>query len=250
MKRHSRERCGFARIAARACALLLILSGTVAQADAAGTKPVLAVLKFQDETGAMPLQGGAGRALSNMLATELAARDAFTVVERRKLAAILEEQDLAQSGRLRPGEGAKIGQLTGAQYLVMGTITAFEDDEETQVSGGGLFRRAKVETVSTGAYLAVDLRVVDTSSGEVAFARTVEGRTEGYKTDADAAHASASAFQKPGESRAVRAAALEIIDYLECAMVRRDGCIERFADADRRRVDTTKRALKTDGSKP
>ena len=226
---------------------LLALGGALAASPA--SKPVLAVLKFQDETGAMPLQGGAGRALSNMLATELAARDAFTVVERRKLAAILEEQDLAQSGRLKPGEGARIGELTGAQYLVMGTITAFEDDEETQVSSG-LFRRTKVEAVSNGAYLAVDLRVVDTTSGEVAFARTVEGRTAGYKVDVDRERGGYSSLQKPGESRAVRAAALEIIDYLECAMVRRDACLAQFADADKRRVDSTKRALKTDGSKP
>jgi len=221
-----------------------------ASATAAEQKPVLAVLKFQDESGAMPLQGGAGRALSNMLATELAARDAFTVVERRKLAAILEEQDLAQSGRLKPGEGARIGELTGAQYLVMGTITAFEDNAETQTSGGGMFRKSKVESVSSGAYLAVDLRVVDTTTGQVSFARTVEGRTEGYKVDLDGERGGYAMLNKPGESRAVRAAALEIIDYLECAMVRRDACLEHFADADRRRMDSTKRSLKTDGSKP
>ena len=233
-----------------ACRLAGVLALLLAAAPPAAAKPVLAVLKFQDETGAMPLQGGAGRALSNMLGTELAARDAFTVVERRKLAAILEEQDLAQSGRLKPGEGARIGQLTGAQYLVMGTITAFEDDEETKVQAGGLFRRAKVETVSDGAYLAVDLRVVDTTSGEVAFARTIEGRTEGYKVEAGGARAGVSALSKPGESRALRAAVLEIIDYLDCAMVRRDACLAQFADADKRRVDTTKRALKTDTNKP
>lgn len=217
---------------------------------AAAARPVLAVLKFQDESGAMPLQGGAGRALTNMLSTELAARDAFTVVERRKLAAILEEQDLAQSGRLKPGEGARIGQLTGAHYLVMGTVTAFEDNAETKVSGGGMFSRSKVESVSNGAYLAVDLRVVDTTTGEVAFARTVEGRTEGYKVDVGGEHAAYAELNKPGESRAVRAAALEIIDYLECAMVRRDACLDRFAEADRKRVDTTRQSLKTDGGKP
>ena len=226
---------------------LFALAGTACAAEV--SKPVLAVLKFQDESGAMPLQGGAGRALSNMLATELAARDAFTVVERRKLAAILEEQDLAQSGRLKPGEGARIGELTGAQYLVMGTITAFEDNAETQTSGG-MFRKSKVESVSSGAYLAVDLRVVDTTTGQVSFARTVEGRTEGYKVDLDGERGGYAMLNKPGESRAVRAAALEIIDYLECAMVRRDGCLEHFADADRRRMDSTKRSLKTDGSKP
>lgn len=225
--------------------------GGVAAAPAMrGAKPVLAVLKFQDESGVMPLQGGVGRVLTNIIGTELASRDAFTVVERRKLAAVLEEQDLAQSGRLKPGEGARIGQLTGAQYLVMGTITAFEDNEKTQVSGGGLFRKTKVESVSEGAYLAVDLRVVDTTSGEVAYARTIEGRTEGYKVDLDAPNASYSSFEKPGEARAVRAAALEIIDYLECAMVKRDACLQQFAAADQRRIDSTKKSIKADGSKP
>src|SRR5215831_6168730 len=100
----------------RALAAVALLGLAPAAVAADGGKPVLAVLKFQDETGVMPLQGGVGRVLTNMLGTELAARDVFTVVERRKLAAILEEQDLAQSGRLKPGEGAKIGQLTGAQY--------------------------------------------------------------------------------------------------------------------------------------
>jgi curli biogenesis system outer membrane secretion channel CsgG len=210
---------------------------------------VLAVLKFQDETGVMPMQGGVGRELTNMLGTELAARDAFTVVERRKLAAILEEQDLAQSGRLKPGEGAKIGELTGAQYLVMGTITAFEDNAQTRVSGG-MFRRGKVERVSEGSYLAVDLRVVDTTSGEVAFARTVEGRTEAYKSEIGGERGGFGMSDDPGEARAVRAAALEIIDYLECAMVRKDACLQRFAEADQRRIETTKKAIRIDGKKP
>jgi len=226
---------------------LLIAAG--ACAHAADGKPVLAVLKFQDESGAMPLQGGVGRVLTNIIGTELAARDVFTVVERRKLAVVLEEQDLAQSGRLKPGEGARIGQLTGAQFLVMGTISAYEDNETTQVSGGGMFRKSKVENVSGGAYLAVDLRVLDTTTGEVAFARTVEGRTEGYRTDITNDHSGLAMLEKPGEARAVRAAALEIIDYLECAMVRKDACLERFAEADRRRQSTTKQAIKIDGHK-
>lgn len=245
MKQH-REPMSALRQSVLALALFALTSAVQASE---GAKPVLAVLKFQDESGAMPLQGGVGRVLTNIIGTELAARDAFTVVERRKLAAVLEEQDLAQSGRLKPGEGAKIGQLTGAQYLVMGTITAYEDNEKTEVSGG-MFRRGKVESVSEGAYLAVDLRVVDTTSGEVAFARTVEGRTEGYRTEIGGEHGGYSRLEKPGEARAVRAAALEIIDYLECAMVRKDACLARFAESERRRLDSTRRAIKVDGSKP
>jgi curli biogenesis system outer membrane secretion channel CsgG len=87
-----------------ACCLVLALL-VLAPAQAADRAPVLAVIKFQDETGAMPLQGGAGRVMTNMLTTELAARGGFSVVERQKLRAVLEEQDLSASGLLAPGQG-------------------------------------------------------------------------------------------------------------------------------------------------
>jgi curli biogenesis system outer membrane secretion channel CsgG len=216
---------------------------------AATAKPVLAVMKFQDETGAMPFQGGIGRVVTNMLASELAARDAFTVVERRKLRAVLEEQDLAESGLLKPGEGAKIGELTGAQYLVMGTITAFQPDTETKVSGGGLFGRARVEQTNHGSYLALDLRVVDTSSGEVSYARTIEGHTSGHETKVDLAkpNAGMEMIQNEADAQAVRGAVLEIIDYLECVMVRRDACVAAFETKETERRDTTRKTFRTDG---
>ena len=231
-------------LGAAACVVL-------AQAHAQGGKPVLAVLKFQDETGAMPFQGGIGRVVTNMLASELAARDVFTVVERRKLRAILEEQDLAESGLLKPGDGARIGQLTGAQYLVMGTVTAFEPDTETKVSGGGLFRGPRVEQTNHGSYLAVDLRVVDTSSGEVSYARTVEGHTTDRETkvDLNSRDAGLKMIENEADAQAVRGAVLEIIDYLECVMVRRDGCVAEFAGKESQRRDTTRKTFKTDGPK-
>ena len=222
--------------------LLLLM---VASASAA-EKPVLGVLKLQDETGGMPLQGGVGRVLTNILTNELAARPAFTVVERRRLMAILEEQDLSLSGRLAPGEGAKIGQLTGADYLVMGTVTAFEHDVEHRTKRGflGSYRGAQ-ETVTD--YLAVDLRVVDTTSGEIAYARTIEGRSTRTQDVSEVDFARAGfgyeAFSNPADAKVVRAAVIEVIDYLECVMVVRDACVARFADKEQQRVENTRRAL-------
>jgi len=232
-----------------ACAAAHAQETPEAAAAKASGKPVLAVLKFQDETGAMPFQGGIGRVVTNMLASEIAARAVFTVVERRKLYAILEEQNLAESGLLKPGDGAKIGQLTGAQYLVMGTITAFEPDTETKVSGG-LFRRARVEQTSHGSYLALDLRVVNTTSGEVSYARTIEGHTTGksMKIDLMQPDAGMQMMQNESDAQAVRGAVLEIIDYLECVMVHRDGCVATFADKETQRRDTTRKTFKTDGA--
>jgi curli biogenesis system outer membrane secretion channel CsgG len=202
----------------------------LAQADAPAERPVLAVLKFQDETGAMPFQGGIGRVVTNMLAT------------------VLEEQDLAESGLLKPGERAKIGQLTGAQYLVMGTITAFQPDTETKVSGG-MFRRARVEQTHHGSYLALDLRVVDASTGEVSYARTIEGHTSGRETTIDLAQRDAGMqmIENEADAQAVRGAVLEIIDYLECVMVRRDACIAAFEAKETERRDTTRKTFRPDG---
>lgn len=234
----------------RMLASLVLALGALAPslASAESAKPILAVMKFQDETGAMPFQGGIGRVVTNMLASEIAARDAFTVVERRKLRAVLEEQDLAESGLLKPGDGAKIGQLTGAQYLVMGTITAFQPDTETKVSGGGLFGRARVEQTNRGSYLALDLRVVDTSTGEVSYARTIEGHTSGHETKVDLTQRNAGLemIQNEADAQAVRGAVLEIIDYLECVMVRRDACLAAFETKETQRRDTTRKTFRAD----
>lgn len=228
-----------------------LLAPRVALADT-GAKPVLGVLKFQDETGAMPFQGGIGRVLTNILTNELAARPGFTVVERRRLQAILEEQDLGASGRLRPGDGARIGELTGAQYLVMGTVTAFEEGVEKN-SARGFFGGVGGSRDSSTAYLAIDLRLVDTSTGEIAQARTIEGRTTKTRTSASVAAGGVGlgyeSLHSEALAKVVRAAVLEAIDYLECTMVRRDACIAAYAEKEQRRMDSTRKAIKLDGSK-
>ena len=211
---------------------------------AAGGKPVLAVIKFQDETGGLFLQGGVGRALTQMLTNELSSRAAFTVVERQKLRAVLEEQDLSASGRVSAETSIAIGKLTGAQFLVTGVVSAFEQDEETRYKRGFLGMGGAVETVSHGGYLAVDLRVIDTTTGEIAYSRTVEGRTEGgVKSARNGAQSITSIDDGPG-SRAVRAAVIEIVDYLDCTMSRRDACIADFAERERARIETTRKAVR------
>ena len=71
-----------------------------------------------------------------MLSNELSSTGHFRVLERNKLGNVLEEQNLAASGRVRSGTGAKMGNVTGAQYLVFGTVTSYE--ENTASSGGGI----------------------------------------------------------------------------------------------------------------
>lgn len=214
-------------------------AATSATVATTSDRPIIGVLKFQDETGAMFLQGGAGRAMTTMLTNELSARPVFTIVERQKLKAVMEEQNLSASGRVSPETSIAIGKLTGAQYLVTGTVTAFEEKIDTKVKRGFMGYGSGVETKSEGGYLAVDLRVIDTTTGEIRYARTIEGHTP----PGDAQKGQAGALPGGPDSRAVRAAVIEIVDYLECAMVRQDACLAEYAAKDQLRQEQTRKAM-------
>src|SRR5438034_6861492 len=92
----------------------------VASVSFASSKPSVGVAEFRNDTSAGWWYGGAGRDLAGMLTNELASTEKFRIVERDKLGPVLEEQDLAAAGRVNKSTAAKIGKLTGAQYLVMG----------------------------------------------------------------------------------------------------------------------------------
>lgn len=214
-------------------------------ATAEPSKPVIGVLKFQDETGAMFLQGGMGRALTTMLTNELSARPSLTIVERQKLRAVLEEQNLSASGMVSAATSIQIGKLTGAQYLITGTITAFENQVETKAKRGFMGYGGGVEPISHGGYLAVDLRVIDTTTGEIRYSRTIEGRTPPSENkNIRSQNNSMAGLDMGPDSRAVRAAVIEIVDYLECAMVKRDACILEFELKEKARVERTQQAVK------
>ncbi len=228
------------------CAAAFILSVGPAFAE----KPVLGVAEFKNTaTGVYWWRGGVGWDLSSMLTNELASTNAFTLVERSKLEPVLAEQDLADYGRVRKGTGAKVGQLTGAQYLVLGTVTAFED-KVAKTGGGVSFKGIRVGGKKGDAYLAVDLRVVDSTTGEIAFVRTVEGRasTKGINLGLyrGGFGGNLAKEEKTPTGKAIRAAVIEIADYLECAMVTKGGCMAEYDAKESKRRASGKKSLKLD----
>jgi len=219
-------------------------------AYAAGdNRPAIGVAEFKNESGAGWWRGGVGWELSGMLSNELSSSGDFRVVERAKLEKVLEEQNLAASGRIAPGTGAKIGKVTGARYLVMGTVTAYE--ENTSDTGGGLsFRGIGVGGKSSEAYLAVDVRVVDTTTGEISYSRTIEGRSKGGGMSVGIFRGgfggSLAHEEKTPAGKAIRAALVEITDYLDCVMVKQDGSWPEYRGKEQKRRDSNKKALKLD----
>lgn len=231
-------------------AAVLALAGMACAGSAfAAGKPSLGVAEFKNESAAGWWRGGVGWELSGMLSNELSSTGNFRVVERAKLDKVLEEQNLAASGRVRSGTGAKMGQVTGADYLVMGTVTSYE--ENTANTGGGLsFKGISLGGKKSEAYIAVDVRVVNSSTGEVDFSRTIEGRSSGgglsvglYRGGfgGNLAHE-----ENTPAGKAIRAALVEITDYLDCVMVKRDSCEGEFGAKEKKRRDSDRKAIKFD----
>ena len=228
------------------CAGLFIGAAGVALA----AKPVMGVTEFtNDVTGVRWWNPDVGWELSGMLTNELASTGAFSMVERNQLESVLREQDLGASGRVAKGSAAKIGNITGAQYLVTGTVTAFE--EGTKGTKGGIgFKGIRVGGKKGESYIAVDLRVIDTTTGVIEYTRTVEARAKskgvsvgGYSHGFSG---SLATEKKTPTGKVIRAVVAEIAGYLECSMVRQDSCMGEYNAKEAKRKESLKKGITLD----
>ena len=147
-------------------AVSAILSPSPAAAQPTA-KPRIAVMNFDNSTWRF-WGDNLGAAAADELTTQLFQTDRFSVVERAQLDAILDEQDLGASGSVSTSTAAEIGKLLGAQLILTGSITQFSIETK---SGG--FRRLGVSFSEAESKL--DIRIVNTTTGEIMFAEEGEG---------------------------------------------------------------------------
>jgi curli biogenesis system outer membrane secretion channel CsgG len=229
--------------------VLLVFAAWLAAGAAAASdgRPVVAVIDFENRATVRWWGSGVGEELAGMLSNELAALGSFRLVERDKIRAVLDEQNLAASGRVAAGTGPAIGRLTGAQYLITGTVTAY--DEYSGGTGGGIsFKGISLGGKQSRAYIAIDLRVIEANTGEVAYARTVEGTAT---SGGVAIGISRSGFggtlaneERTPAGQAIRAALMEAAEYLECVMVVKDRCLQEYRAKEQRRRERTRSKLR------
>ena len=231
------------------CSRIVVAALLVSAGAFAADKPSVGVAEFRNETHAGWWYSDVGRDLAGMLTNELADTGKFRVVERSKLSHVIDEQDLAASGRVSPATGAKMGKLTGARYLVFATVSAF--DTHTAGTGGGIsFRGLNVGGKKEDAYMAIDLRVVDTTTGEVEYTRTIEARSSSYGIHGGVYRGGLGGqlgkYENTPTGKAIRACLMEISDYLGCAMVDKDDCMKEYDAKNQSRREKTKKAIKLD----
>lgn len=223
---------------------IIILATFVNQAMA--EKPTAAVIEFANTSGAAWWRGGIGWELSGMLTNEMAGTKKFSMLERSKIEAIIQEQDLAASGSVSAGTGAKIGQLVGAKYLVMGTVTAYEEDV-ADTGGGVSFGGISLGGKKDKAYIAIDLRVVDSTTGVVVDTRTVEANASGGGMRLGLSKGGFSGgfknMKKTPAGKAIRAVLMEASEYLACSLVKKDKCMAAYDAKEEKRREKTRGAV-------
>jgi curli biogenesis system outer membrane secretion channel CsgG len=229
--------------------LLCLVSGSFTNSFAASKeKPRIGVLRFTNNTSAGWWQGTAGTELQDMLIAELASTKAFRVLERKELDAVISEQALGASSLVNKKTAARMRNLTGAKYLVAATVSAFEEDTGDDNKGLS-FMGVSVGSKGGTAYMAVDLKVIDTETGEIADSRTVEAtsKSSGLQLGLSTGFFSGNLGKqsKTPTGKAIRACIIEAGDYLVCSMSKgKDSdCMKDYEKKESKRREKTKGSI-------
>jgi curli biogenesis system outer membrane secretion channel CsgG len=156
-------------------------AGTAQLPPYSGPKARIAVADF--DVKAAKATGEIGTGLREMLVTALMNSNRFRVVERQVLNAIMQEQELAASGAAQQGSGAQRGQIKTADLVITAAVTEFEPQASggaAGLGGGGRVGGGILGAVLGGslnkAHMALDIRIIDTSTSEVLAATRVQGQ--------------------------------------------------------------------------
>jgi len=191
-----------------------------------GPRAAIAVADFEDKTvGSGQYRAEYGRGMQDMLVTSLFNTNRFIVLEREKLQAVMTEQDMGASGRFRQDTAAPIGELEGAQLLVVAAVTGFDPGQAGSrggVSGrGGILGDSRLGSLMGGyqrAHLALDLRVIDTSTGRILSATNVEGNAHSYDLGGSVLGSQAggalSTFARTPMEQAIRSAINSAVEFV------------------------------------
>lgn len=106
----------------RLLAALLALPFAVSAAAAQDTRPTVAVLYFDNNSIGKDAAdfAGVGKGIADLLITELASNSAVRVIERDRLQALLQEQNLTKDGAIDAETAIRVGKLLGVRHMITG----------------------------------------------------------------------------------------------------------------------------------
>ena len=150
-------------------------------------KSAVAVFKMVDKTGERKATGASvvSQGATDMLITALVRSRHFEVLDRVVDNNIMQEQDLQKNNLLSSGDNPSVNQLKGADYFITGAVTEYQVDKKTGGIGiaiAGLGGSSEYAVAKT----AIDLRIIDSTSGEVVWSRSLKDEIRGEKVNLQA----------------------------------------------------------------
>lgn len=142
-----------------------------------GPRKRVAVTKFDNKVTGVYGNQDLGEGMSEMLVTELIKTNRFVVVERQALQDILGEQEIGQAGVVKKETAAKVGQVLGAQIIVRGVVSEFEQKE----SGGDSdfkYKGFSLGIKTAQAHVGIDIRLIDTTTGQILHSHNAVGNAQ------------------------------------------------------------------------
>lgn len=130
-------------------------------------KKRIAVFEFEDKTDHRIhwwTGQSVGRGMADMLITALVNSGKYKVIERTAMEHILKEQGLGQSGVVTSQSAAEVGKMLGVEIAVLGSVTEFG---HSRGGTGGRVKGIRVGVSKQAAVVAVDVRLINTSTGEI-----------------------------------------------------------------------------------
>src|SRR5579883_42845 len=124
-----------------------------------------------------------GKGITDMLVDRLVNDGTYSVIERKALDKLIQEQNFSNSDRADPASAAKIGKLLGVSTIIVGSVTQFgRDDKNTKLGGGGYglgrFGVGGVGRKDSKAVVQITARMVDVNTGEILASAPGEGNSE------------------------------------------------------------------------
>src|SRR5689334_14183718 len=124
-----------------------------------------------------------GKGIADMLVTNLVRDGHYSVIERKQLDKILQEQNFQQSGRADPSSAVKLARLLGVDAIIIGSITQFgRDDKKLGISGVGVhvggIGLGGFGKKSAKAVVEIDARIVSTQTAEILGVATGHGESK------------------------------------------------------------------------
>ena len=159
---------------------VLIFSSALFSSDLTNLKKRVAVVSFTDKAR---YGHNIGSGIADMLVTSLVESKKFIVIERNELNKIMQEQGLGMSGAVTAQSAAKVGKLLGVELIITGSVTEFGTKKDK--IGGALSKLSgfNLGISSETARSVVDIRLINTTTGEIVTASSAEGEESSKSLD-------------------------------------------------------------------